>query len=456
MGNEYDLVIKGGNVICFDKDGILQDTNIGICEGVIKKITKKPISGTVEIDASNKYVSPGFIDFHSHINGRKFSAECMLRQGATTTIGGERIFASSIIRVIETDGFLINHGFYISYSFTLRRAVGIQDPSQKASKTEIDNMIKLAERFFEFGVLGIHFSLEYAPGTEEEELVEILKSAKKYKKVAMIHLRRDGYRAAESLEEIIRVAKATGAAIHILHTMYTAGYDKLLDHFLMRIDEARAEGCDITADTGVYAAYPTFVGSLIFREGWEKGYQEGTSESNLLVSSGIHIGEFCSKELFEYIRKNFPTTLITAFVYDQGQIPKALSPKYMMVSTNGAYGPHMKNIGHPEGAGTFPKLISQYVREQHILSLTDAIKKITYMPAQRFQLANKGNIKPEMDADITIFDLDKIEAKASYVNFSDPNSPPEGIEYVIIGGHLILENGKIKAGSENHGKLIKA
>lgn len=458
MMRAYDVVIKNGDVITFDqgRGRRLEGVRIGIEGDKIAAVTKRPIVGAIELDAEGKCVSPGFIDFHSHVNGRRFSAECLLRQGVTTTIGGERNFDAGIIKRIEDQGFLINHGFYISYSFTLRRAVGIKDPAQCASGSEIKNMIKLAERFFQFGALGIHIGLEYVPGTYEDELIEILKVAKKYNKVAMIHLRRDGYDAMESLEEVIRAAKATGAAVNILHVMYTAGFETLIDAFLERIETARQEGCDITADSGVYAAYPTFSGSMIWDDDWSRKYREGVSEADLLISSGVHVGEFCDKTRFDNLRRNFPATLITAFIYDEEQIVRAIQPPWMMVSSNAAYGPHLEGVGHPEGAGTFAKLLGEYVREKGALSLFDALKKITYLPAMRFGLGSKGNIKVGMDADLTIFDLKKICANSNYVSFADPNEPPDGIGAVIVNGRIVLRQKRLCDNTKNFGKLIRA
>ena len=151
-------------------------------------------------------------------------------------------------------------------------------------------------------------------------------------------------------------------------------------------------------------------------EGWKERHHDNKTESNILVSSGIHVGEFCSPQLFRHIRQNFPTTLMTAFFYDEKQIVKALRPSWMMVSTNGAYGPHGENIGHPEGSGTFPRLLSKYVRDEKVISLQEAIGKITWLPACRFGLEKKkGDIRVGMDADLTIFDLEKIKDNADYM-----------------------------------------
>lgn len=450
---KYDLVIKNGNIISFDPD-IICKANIGISDGIIQSITKDELQGKQIIDAKNDYVVPGFIDFHSHVNGRIYSAMCLLRQGVTTTIGGERYFDASIIHDIKQNGFIINHGFYISYSFTLRRAVGLLDYSKKASLEEIDNMILLAERFLNFGVKGIHIGLEYAPGTTEEELLKLLCLAKKYNKISMIHLRNSGTNALKALDEIIRITKQSSASINILHVMYTAGLSGILEKFLDKIDKARSEGCDISADTGLYSAFPTYAGSLDLSEGWKYWYKKNASERDLMISSGVRMGKFCTEEVFHYLRQELPMTLITAFLFDENQIPNALKAEYMMVSANSACGPHLEGVGHPESSGTFPKLIGEYVRDKHYLSLVDAIKKLTYLPASRIGIKNKGNMKPGMDADITIFNYDTINAKSQYVGFGDPNAAPDGIESVIVNGHIAMRKGTCVLGDALPGKLI--
>jgi N-acyl-D-amino-acid deacylase len=452
---KYDLAINNGNIVAFNPDGIRTGVNIGVRDGKIRAITKDAIDGKETIDAKNRVVSPGFIDFHSHVNGRLYSAKSVALQGATTTIGGERNFDAAIIPNIESDGFLINQGFYISYSFTLRRSVGLHDPTAVANSKQIAHMIGLTERFLDFGVLGIHLGLEYAPGTSYAEIEELLSLAKANERIAMVHLRKDGYDAMESLEEIIRAASRTGAAVNILHVMYTAGLEGLLDTFLERIESARQDGCDISADTGLYKAYPTFAGSMSLGEGWAKGYREGVSEKDLMISSGVRIGNFCTETSFKYIRKEFPNTLITAFVYDENQIARAIVPEYMMISSNAAYGPHSDTVGHPEGSGTFPKLFETYVREEKILSLPDAVKKITFMPARRIGLINKGNIAEGYDADITIFDLARISSHSDYVGFGDPNAVPGGVDYVIVGGRVIVDHGDFRDLDRFSGELVR-
>jgi len=450
----YDLVIKNGSVVCFSPDRLLNNVNIGILNGVIHKIAPEVMIGKIVIDASGKIISPGFIDFHSHVDGNRFSAERVLLQGATTTIGGERSFDGKAIRKIYELGFLINQGFFISHSFTLRRAVGIKDPYHSADSQEISGMLTLAEKFFERGSFGIHFGLEFVPGTSEAEIIELARLAKQYDRIVTVHLRKDGQEALDSLDEIIAIADKTQASIHILHLMYMVGFQGVMESALKKIRDARMRGLDITADTGIYAAFPSFIGSSILDNDWEKHYGKDISEKNLMISSGINAGQFCDKESFERLREDFPNTLITAFVCDEPEIKRALKEDYVFVSTNAADGPHYENMGHPETAGTFPKLIHKYVREEGTIELLEAIKKITVYPAERFGIKQKGNLLEGYDADIVIFDNETIEDKADYVGKGNPNEPPAGIDYVIVNGVIVAQNGTITQ-NQNAGRMIE-
>ena len=142
MRQLFDTVIEGGMVCSFEPDE-LTVRNIGIRGGRIEEVTAAPLIGKKRISAAGKIVAPGFIDFHSHVDGKEFSAECLLRQGATTTIGGERNLQGNVIRRIDENGFLINHGFRISHSFTLRQAAGINDPYRSGTVNEIQTMVRL-------------------------------------------------------------------------------------------------------------------------------------------------------------------------------------------------------------------------------------------------------------------------------------------------------------------------
>ena len=187
---------------------------------------------------------------------------------------------------------------------------------------------------------------------------------------------RTAAKALKFFDEIIHVAALTGVSVQILQLMYMVGIGGAMAPALKIIEGARKRGYDITADSGVYDAYSACIGTNIFESGWEAEYN-GASADDLLIVSGIHVGEYCNRELFEYLREEFPGTLVTAFVCDSEAIGMALQKDYVFVSTNAADGPHYPGVGSPEVSGTYPRLIGRYVRDKKEISLMEAIKKIT-------------------------------------------------------------------------------
>ena len=204
--DKYDLAIIGGNVIDVINESI-EPANIGIIKDRIAVVTKKEISAPVMINAKNLMVAPGFIDFHSHVDGNAFSGRCLVLQGGTTTLGGERNINSKNIKLIEEEGFVVNQGFFISHSFSLRNAVGITDMHRPATEKEILVMRDLAERFLADGIFGICFGLEFVPGTSYEEILSMAKIAKEYNRPITVHLRKDGKEALKFFDEIINIAE---------------------------------------------------------------------------------------------------------------------------------------------------------------------------------------------------------------------------------------------------------
>ena len=448
----YDLVILKGKVIDVVGEKILE-ANIGIIKDKISIITKETILGHKTINAAGRMVSPGFIDFHSHVDGNEYSAQCLVKQGGTTTLGGERNINGRNIRQIEEEGFIVNQGFFISQSFSLRNAVGIFDTHKAATAREVRIMSDLARRFMEYGAFGICFGLEFVPGTSNNELLEMAKIAKEFDRPITVHLRKDGREALRYFDEIIRVAESTGVSVQILQLMYMVGIGGAMQNALEIIESARAKGLDITADSGVYDAYSACIGTNIFDPGWEKGYRN-TSVNDLLIASGIYMGEYCNKEMFDFLRKEFPGTLVTAFVCDTEAIAMALQKDYVYVSTNAADGPHYPGIGAPEVSGTYPRLIGRYVRENKDISLMEAIKKITILPARRFGLNDIGSLESGKNADLVIFDFDSIIDRADFIGRGEPDAAPIGVDYVIVNGEIVVEKGNL-TNNYHSGRLIK-
>lgn len=449
---EHDVVILNGKIIDVINEKI-EVNNLGIADGKIITITNEMIAGKKTIDANKFMVAPGFIDFHSHVDGNHFSAKCLVQQGGTTTLGGERNINEQNIQTIEEEGFIINQGFFISQSFALRNAVGITNMHSPANEKEISMMEYLARSFLEFGAFGICFGLEFVPGTSYEELYSMAKISKEYNRPITVHLRKDGKEALRYFDEIIRVAKETQVSVQILQLMYMVGIGGAMDQALHIIEKARNNGLDITADSGVYDAWSACIGTNIFDFGWEEEYKN-TTTNDILITSGIHIGEYCDDRLFHHLRKHSPGTLVTAFVCDTDAITMALKKDYVYVSTNAADGPHYPGMGAPEVSGTYPRLIGHYARDLQVISLMDAIKKITILPAKRFGLDNSiGSIEIGKNADIVIFDYNKIIDCADFIGKGQPDAPPKGIKYVLVNGEIVVNNGCLTDNSRSGGLL---
>jgi N-acyl-D-amino-acid deacylase len=450
MEKMFDLVILGGRVADV-AGGELSVKNIGINGDRISCVAEENIAGDTVIDANGFIVSPGFVDFHSHVDGNRYSAECMVRQGGTTTIGGERNLNSHVIRRIEEEGFLINQGFAISHSFVLRNAAGVPE-NRPATKQQIRAMADLAGHFLEYGAFGIAFGLELIPGTSYEEIRELSVVAKKYERPIFIHLRKDGWEALQCFDEVIRVCEETGVSAQILQLLYMVGIGGAMERALSILDGARERGLDITADTCLYDAFSVCIGTGVFDEGWEKEYG-GASVRDLLISSGIYVGTHCDEDLFRLLRREYPETLISAFVCDRDAIRMPLKKDYVYVSTNAADGPHYMNVGAPEISGTFPRLLGRHVRENSDLSLMDALRKITILPARRYGLDDIGSIEAGKKADIVIFDAARILDHADFPNRGRPDAPPDGIAYVLVNGKIVVRDGAL-TDNRNCGKLL--
>jgi len=203
------------------------------------------------------------------------------------------------------------------------------------------------------------------------------------------------------------------------------------------ISNAIKKGMPLMCDSGMYEAFATFVQSAVFDEGWNRRYN--CSLSDLMISSGKYVGQRCTQEIYDYVR-NEPSeseTVGTAFVGVLPDVSLAIKQPYTMISTDAGLS-DQPGSGHPQDAGTFPKAFQKLVREQGVLTMMEAVRKSTWLPAQRIGLENKGFIATGADADLVVFDPRTIADNAEYVGIGRPDAQPTGIEYVIVNGVTII------------------
>lgn len=450
----FDLKITNGEIYDFDSSS-KDILDIGISSGKIVKIGKNIGEAKIIIDAEKKIVSPGFIDIHMHeetigntIDNDDYDiANKMLLMGVTTGVGGNCGINKQSIKefydFVDKNGSPINYLLFIGHNY-LREQVGIEDRYRKATDKEIEQMKVLLNEAIDYGAIGLSFGIEYSPGITLDEIVKLCEPLRGKEVLLSAHYRKDAKYAIESVKELIEISKKTGIPMQISHLGSCAAYG-MMDETLETIQKAIDDGIDIEADCYPYDAFSTYIGSAVFDEGcfdlWNKSYD------SILLTEEPYKGVRCNKELFIKARKEHPNMLVVAFVMNEDEVVRALKSPFMSIASDGLYN---TSQGHPRGAGTFPKVSSKYVREEEKISMLEALKKMTLIPAKRLGLKSKGQIKLNYDADLVIFDPKNIQDKADYLN---PTLPPEGIEYVIINGEIVAKDKKIL--KSRLGKVIK-
>lgn len=443
----YDIVIVNGRVI--DPESHLDGVrNLGITGGTIKAITETKLTGRMVIDARGLTVSPGFIDLHQHgQNDENYRFKAM--DGVTTALELE-VGTGDVDRwYAERNGkALINYG--VSAGHLAARMAAMHDPPEflptgeaakrAATDSEIAEMKSSIERGLRRGAVGVGFGIQYVPQASHWEILEMFRVAARFNASCHVHLRNAGIKepasSVQALEEVIAAATVTGAPLHVVHVQSTGG--KATPQLLEMIAEARARGLDITTECYPYIAGMTDIKSAIFNEGWQDVF--GINYSDLQWAA---TGERLTKESFERYRK--VGGMVAVFSMTEEIVEAALKDPLTMVASDGILD---QGKGHPRTAGTYARVLGRYVRERQILTLTDALRKMTLAPAMRLErrvpsMKNKGRIRIGADADLVVFDRAKIIDRSTY---ETPAKYSEGMKYVLVNGVVIVKAGELQAG----------
>lgn len=517
LKKDFDLIIKSGRVF----DGLGKEAfeaDIGISGDFIKEIGKISNSrGKSVIDAKNLAVCPGFIDVHEHTDVQLLvnpKAESSVRQGITILVSGncggspfpvaEETFEEekkNLMELYQLDlnwrdikGFfsrLEERGMALNYSTLVGQgsirgaAMGLND--RLPSAEELEKMKKMVEENILNGALGLSTGLEYAPGSyaQPQEIIELCRVVARLGGVYATHMRDEGDRLLESLEESIEAARQTGVSLQISHLKmaYPRNWNKI-DAALAKIEEAKKEGISISCDRYPYIAGSTglsFYFPLWARQGTTDEFlarlKDPALESKLrahleeqekklgswekvVISSVVSEGnrrfegksvlegaQELGKEPFIFIRdllieeKNRVGMVI--FMMKEENLKRILAHPLVGVGTDGSavapYGLLGRGKPHPRLYGTFPRVLGKYVREEKIAPLPEMLMKMTSLPARKFGFEKRGAVLNEHFADIVIFDEDKVIDKATW---TDPHQYPAGIEYVIVNGKVVIQRGE--------------
>ncbi len=422
------------------KNACLTQQDVMIEEGVITEIGNVRKAADFTIDATDKVVSPGFIDIHMHEEELDFSEKdpyfisyYQLKMGVTTSVGGNcganRQDVKDFISYVNKYQAPVNYMMYLGHNF-IREEVGIDNRYRKATSQELEKMKTKIKHYHDTGIVGISYGIEYSPGVETEEVIALAKALDSDQYLLSAHFRADVEKSVASIQELIEISSQSKMPMQISHIGSCSAYGYMKES-LRVIQGAREEGYDIWADCYPYDAFGTFIGSAAFDDGcfekWNRTY------SDILLTEEPFKNMRCTEELFYRARKEYPNMIAVAFVMNEDEVIEALQAPFVFVGSDGVY---RKNSGHPRGAGSFPKVLGRYVRESKKLDLVDALWKMTLGPAQRLRLKKKGDIQVGMDADITIFNPETILDNAT---FEHPTLPPDGIEYVIVNGEIALK-----------------
>ena len=455
---QYDFVILNGRVI--DPETKLDAVrNIGIQGDQIAIITSDIISGNKTIDADGLVVSPGFID--PHVHGMTHEAhEFQIHDGVTTALeleGGigfiDMWIKSKQGKTLVNYGASVPHGTiramamesfqpYITQAKKLVKEQGYGSPNLDKlminmgrsgySSLTTDEMNKVEELVSEelvSGALGIGVPVGYYPGATHGEIFNIYSIAAKKGVPIFSHTR--GFKMP-GIQEAISNATTTGASLHIVHANSLSLGE--IDVTLAMVEAAQSNGLDITTEVYPYTAASTSLESAIFDEGWQDllsiTYEDIQWEAT---------GERLTKETFEKYRKTGGVVII--HMMKPEWIKRGLAHPVTMIGSDGMpYAPG----AHPRTAGTYSRILGKYVREEKVIDLPTAIKKMTIMPAQRLEklspmMRRKGRIQIGADADITIFNPNTIIDKADFKGLAFS----EGVEHVFVNGVQVLKDGKL-------------
>ena len=437
----YDLVILNGRVMD-PASGRDEVANVGIAGERIAIITKQRIGGRREIDASGLVVAPGFIDILSSILPTREAHLGKLTDGVTTCFGmhGGPIDVEGYKQKMAAMGPLVNYGRAVGHA-DLRTAVGAKDPYKAATPAQIEGMRELAATALHAGASGIGFGINYVPGASYEEIFALFEVASKFGVPCHLHARHKGNVFPETMslavEEVIAMAAASGARAQVAHLISsTVGSAPLC---IRLIEGAGRHGVDVGFDFHVWSRNETHLKSALYDPGWEQRFG-GITYGDLYVSD---TQEQLTQARFDELRKAPRDTEVQTEFIREEEIEMALRSPISIISSDG--GGLVDGKGHPRSVGTFSRLLGRYVRERKIISLMEALRKITLLPANRMEAAvgrmtQKGRLQAGQDADITVFDPSTIRERATY---KEPFQPSAGIQYVIVNGAVALDKGKV-------------
>lgn len=491
FAQQYDVIIKNGRIV--DGSGNPWYTSdVAIKDGKIAGIGSFHANDARQvIDAKNQIVCPGFIDVHTHVeDGIKTvsTADNFIHDGVTSVItgncGSSEVNLAKFFDELKQMQISVNLGSLIGHN-SVRRAVMMnvfRDPTAQ----EQQKMEALVEQAMKDGAVGLASGLIYIPGTYSKtpEVVGLAKATSKFGGIYASHIRDEGVKVRDAIEEAINIGREARIPVEISHFKISS---KPLwgqsDMTIGIVEKARLEGIDVNVDQYPYTASSTNMGTML--PSW--ALADGDSMVHVRLTNAEtrkKIREEMIKGVKADKRKNYDYAFVARYrtdstmngknvseinkllgrksdlateadlimdMVDKGgaqmvfhkmsedDVAKILRYPNTMIASDAGVIQFNRNMPHPRGYGSNARVLGRYVREKQVLRLEDAVRRMTSLPAQRFRIEDRGLIRTGFAADIVIFDENKISDKAT---FEKPHAYSEGIDYVLVNGTIVLENGR--------------
>ncbi len=443
---QYDLVLEGGRVMD-PETGLDAVRNVGVRDGKIARIASETLSGRRIVHADGLVVAPGFIDLHQH--GQDAASQRVKALDGVTTALEMEIGVPDVAQFLQAKAghSLINYGTSASHVAARALVFGAPLPSgeilpksgpatdRSATPEQIEAIRQRLRAELDAGGLAVGMGIQYTPGATRLEVIDMFRLAAERALPVYTHVRSVGRvepgSSIESISEVIGAAAITGASLHIVHINSSCLQDSL--ECLSMVEGARARGLDVTTEAYPYIPGMTAINSALFNPGWQE--KLGISYPQLVLPD---TGEHLTKERFEELHNSSKTKWVLIYANTQEVVDKVIPHPLVMIASDGAE-------GHPRNAGTYSRVLAQYVREKGTITLMDALRKMTLMPAQMLERSTpaarqKGRLQQGVDADIVVFDPATISDRST---FQKPMEPSIGVHYLLVGGTAVVDDGKI-------------
>jgi N-acyl-D-amino-acid deacylase len=487
----YDLLITNARIVDGSGNPWFR-ADVAIKDGRIARIGRLgPDTANRTIDARGQILAPGFIDVHTHVESvyNSPAAENFVRMGVTTLVtgncGGSTTEVAEFLGRINKEPLAINLATLIGHGSVRRKAMGLDD--RAPTPEELKQMESIVEQAMKDGAVGLSTGLIYVPGTyaKTDEVVALARVAAKYQGLYATHMRNEGDKVADAIRESIQIGEQAGLPVDISH--FKISNKKLWGQSPMTLGlvrEARARGLSVTVDQYAYTASSTSLDSRlpawlraggldeskkrladqatrdrVFKEMKDTLKKSGFKDySYAVVASYRPDKSFNGKSIAEITKqvknKSDVTSQIeqilemfeaggASMVYHsmgEDDVKRIMQEPFTMIASDAGVRQLDDSVPHPRGYGNNARVLGRYVRELKLISLEDAIRKMTSLPAQTFGFRDRGLIREGLAADLVIFDENTIIDQAT---FDKPHQFPLGISYVIVNGTPVLENNQM-------------